>query len=185
MTEYKLQGYLVNPLGIDKIRKVAMYAAQILQLPETPVDMGFFLESLVKFDITYDVIDSSEMPGLLSHSEACCIPEMRTIYLTTETYSRACVNDPRARFTIFHELGHFFLVHNRKFHRDHNVREIEPKRYLDSEWQANQFAAEILMPLNIIQREKLKSSLEIESRFCVSMAAAQTRYNQLKKRNEI
>lgn len=185
MTEYKLQGYLVNPLSIDKIREVAMHATGILRLPETPVNLSFFLESLVRLDITFDVIDSLEMPGLLSHSEACCIPEMRTIYLTTETYNRACVNDPRARFTIFHELGHFFLVHNRKFHRDHNVRKIEPKPYLDSEWQANQFAGEILMPLYIIQREGLKSFYEIEWRFGVSASAALTRYNQLKKRNEI
>ena len=108
MTEYQLQGYLVNPLSRKQIREAASYAADILQLPETPIDLGYFLESLVRLEITYDVIDSSEMPGFLSHSEACCIPERRTIYLTTETYCRACSNDPRARFTIFHELGHFF-----------------------------------------------------------------------------
>lgn len=185
MTEYKLQGFLVNPLSINKIREVAMYASDILKLPETPVDMGSFLESLVKLEITFDVIDSSDMPGLLSHSEACCIPERRIIYLTTETYLSACANDPRARFTIFHELGHFFLVHNRKFHRDQDVSRIEPKLFLDSEWQANQFAAEITMPLHVILRDNLKSPFKIESRFGVSQAAAMARYNKLLARKEI
>lgn len=185
MTEYKFQGYLVNPLSIAKIREVAMYAMDILKLPEAPVDMGVFLESLIIFGITYDVIDDSEMPGLLSHSEACCIPERRLIYLTNETYFSACANDPRARFTIFHELGHFFLLHNRKFHRDQDARKIEPKPYLDSEWQANQFAAEITMPLHIILRENLNSPFKIESRFSVSQAAATTRYNKLLTRGEI
>jgi len=185
VTSYQLKGYLVRPIGIDSIRNIAMHSRSVLALPENPIDMSYFLEYLFKFGITYDIIDDSEMPGFLSHSEACCIPERATIYLTSETYKKACKNDPRTRFTIFHELGHLILMHSRDFHRDQNIYEIKPKPFMDSEWQANQFAAEILMPLEIILREELKTPFEIASKFGVSTQAALTRYNQLKKRNEI
>ncbi|SFM56017.1 ImmA/IrrE family metallo-endopeptidase [Nitrosomonas communis] len=185
MTEYKLRGYLVNPLGVNKIREVATHARDILRLTEKPVDMGDFLESLVRFDIVIDIIDELDMPGLLSHSEACCIPERRTIYLTNETYERSCENDPRSRFTIFHELGHFFLMHNRKFHRDNNFQKIKPKHYLDSEWQADQFAAETLMPLKTIISERLFAPRMIQERFGVSARAAEKRLRQLKERGDI
>lgn len=184
-SNYQLKGYLVRPRTIVEIRRIATHSRNVLGLPGTPVDMNAFLETLVKFGITYDIFDDLEMPDFLAHSEACCIPEKATIYLTGKTYAKACRNDPRTRFTIFHELGHLILMHSRDFHRDHNVQRIQPKPYLDSEWQANQFAGEILMPLDVIQQEDMELPFELETRFGVSEAAALTRYNQLKSRNEI
>jgi len=102
-----------------------------------------------------------------------------TIFLTSETYTKACSNDPRTRFTIFHELGHLVLCHTRKLHRGQNTRNTKP--YMDSEWQADQFAAEITMPLNIIMRDHLFTPDQIQKKFWVSGQAAQRRCNYIVK----
>lgn len=185
MTDYQLRGYLVLPSSIDKIRSIAARARNVLSLPNGPINMESFLEQLVKFGITVDVIDDVEVPGFLTHSEACCIPESATIYITAQTYEKACNNDSRTLFTVFHELGHLILMHSRQFHRNQNTKQTKPTPYMDSEWQADQFAAEILMPLDVIRAEKLKSPAQFIKRFGVSEAAALRRYKQLKGRNEI
>lgn len=177
--EYQLRGYMVAPLSTEAIRKHANNVRDVLCLPDEFVDLGIFLESLVNYAITLDVIDDVDMPGFSLHSEACCIPETATIYLTSETYTKACSNDPRTRFTIFHELGHLVLCHTRKLHRGQDTREARP--YMDSEWQADQFAAEITMPLNIIMRDHLFAPNEIQKKFGVSSQAAQIRYDYLVK----
>lgn len=185
MKDYELRGHLVEPIGIVKIRERALHARNILQLSNGPIDMSAFLESLVKFGITYDVILDSELPDFLLYSEACCIPEKAIIYLTEDTYEKARRNEPRTRYTIFHELGHLVLMHNRDFHRRQAVHKIKPAAFNDSEWQADQFAAEILMPLHIILRDNIKSAKAIQAGFGVSAQAAQIRLNQLKRRSEI
>ena len=121
--EYQLRGYMVAPLSTEAIRKHANNVRDVLCLPDEFVDLGIFLESLVNYAITLDVIDDVDMPGFSLHSEACCIPETATIYLTSETYTKACFNDPRTRFTVFHELGHLVLCHTRKLHRGQDTRE--------------------------------------------------------------
>ena len=62
---------------------------------------------------------------------------------------------------------------------------MQLKTYEDSEWQANQFAAEFLMPYHTIKNLNLTSVEQIMSHFNVSEAAAYRRFNQLKKRGEI
>jgi hypothetical protein len=178
--QYQLRGYLVPPIGVEGIRERALGVRSVLNLPDTPVDMAVFLESLVGWGITLDVVEDYDMLG----SEAYCVPETATIYLSNTTYAKACANDPRTRFTIFHELGHLILAHRRELHRGQNLQNgIKP--YLDSEWQADQFSAEALMPLDVIIRYGLSSPDEIQKQFGVSEPAAQRRYDQLKKRGDI
>jgi transcriptional regulator with XRE-family HTH domain len=59
----------------------------------------------------------------------------------------------RQRFTIAHELGHFLLDHHERFHIDlgQNDRDGTPPGYdWMSERAANDFAAELLMPANMV-----------------------------------
>lgn len=64
-------------------------------------------------------------------------------------------NEPRARFTLAHELGHFYLEHNRYLERELlQPRDLDPQQSTQMptadverlEWQANAFAAYLLMP---------------------------------------
>lgn len=64
-------------------------------------------------------------------------------------------NEPRARFTLAHELGHFYLEHGRYLERELlHPRDFELQQSTQMptadverlEWQANVFAAHLLMP---------------------------------------
>jgi Zn-dependent peptidase ImmA (M78 family) len=64
----------------------------------------------------------------------------------------------RQRFTIAHELGHFFLHTQEKLHVDRgfqiNLRDgNSSKGEIEDEKEANLFAAELLMPFQFIQEE--------------------------------
>ncbi len=180
---YRLRGYIVHALSVQSIRDRAIYVRTQLGLTRNPVDLELFLEQLSDFGITVDVLADEDMLGFADHSEACCVPETATIYLTEETYRKACMNEPRTRFTIFHELGHLLLGHNRELHRANVAKNIKP--YQDSEWQADRFAAEVIMPLDVIYGYELFSVEKIKTQFGVSDQAAQTRFNQLLKEGVI
>ena len=172
---YRLRGHIVSPRSIESIRSAAMAAHQVLDLPEGPAPMPAFLESLGNFGITVDVFDDENKTLMMAGVEAMCVPETATIALTEATYSAARREDPRTRFTIFHELGHFVLQHTKALPR----KDFDAKPYMDSEWQADQFAAEITMPLETIRRRNINSPTAIARFFKVSFQAANRRYTQL------
>lgn len=173
-------GYRVAPRRISGIRARALAVRQILVRENLPFfKMAPFIEQLHEFGIVYDVVAANELPiGI----EACCLPEQRLITLSAETYRKACEDDPRARFTIIHELGHILLAHTRTFHRDTNETIAA---FEDSEWQANQFAAEFLMPLDHMMQETVTGADQLILIYQVSAPAAERRIAQLTKRNEL
>jgi IrrE N-terminal-like domain len=179
---YELRGYVVAPRNILSIRESAKKAYEILELDKYGADLTTFLERLSIFGVTYDVMDDDNLSIFDFGAEAVCVPENATILLSEATYHKACQNDPRTKFTIFHELGHLVLGHNKLLHRK-DLTDI--KCYVDSEWQADQFSAEITMPLHVINDKNLKNARLIEIEFGVSAQAAARRISQLTKRNEI
>jgi Zn-dependent peptidase ImmA (M78 family) len=63
-------------------------------------------------------------------------------------------SDNRKRFTIAHELGHFFLNHTKGIHVDKSIifrNEDSSKALYNTEIEANKFAAELLMPSDLIR----------------------------------
>lgn len=85
----------------------------------------------------------------------------------------------RDNFTIAHELGHFFLHTERK---GDEILRFTRRGSNRREWEANWFAAELLMP----EREFKKAAaelgcdeVELASRFDVSVAAANVRLSAL------
>lgn len=179
-----LGGFRVAGRGVADIRLSADNVRRILEIGDAPqsINIGLLLDRLsVKYGITYDVLEPDEMPH--SDVEACWDPESVTMHIRSDVFEGACWNDPRARFTVMHELGHGLLAHRRTINRAGADR--KPKVYEDSEWQANQFAAEILMPLEAIISHGLKTALEIQTHFNVSNQAAMRRFSQLEKRGEL
>lgn len=66
-----------------------------------------------------------------------------------DVYEQAINDNGRHRFTIAHEIGHYFLHQNGvKLCRLESNQHIV--RYCDPEWQANTFASELLMPRHLI-----------------------------------
>ena len=171
-------GFRVAPTSVAKIRAAAMNVRHVL-VPDGAPDLEAFVGSLQKFNITCDVVDDDFLlPGV----EASCIPDQRVIYIAASTYDAICRNDGRARFTLFHELGHLLLAHSRSFHRD--TRSSFPV-WENSEWQADQFAAEITMPLNVILEKNLTEAWELQEEFGVSYLAACNRLSKLRQKGEM
>ena len=148
-------------------------------IPDGAPDLELFLGGLEKFGITYDVVEEGYLPPGV---EASCLPEKRVIYITESAFEGVMRNEERARFTIFHELGHLLLAHSRSFHRDSI---FDFPIWENSEWQADQFAAEILMPLEIIRAKNLTVAGELRKEFGVSYSAASVRLAKLRGRREI
>jgi Zn-dependent peptidase ImmA (M78 family) len=85
----------------------------------------------------------------------------------------------RQRFTIAHELGHL-LLHKDEVHIDRAFRNSISSQAIDPhEIEANRFAAELLMPLHILNTEDISSIdvedesnlLELAQKFKVSLQA--------------
>lgn len=179
-----LKGFRVAGLKIADIRISADNVRSILEIGDTPQDIniGLLLDRLsVKYGITYDVLDPVDMP--YEDIEACWDPESVTMHIRSDVFAKVCADDPRARFTVMHELGHGLLGHRRTINRAGTDR--KPEIYEDSEWQANQFAAELLMPLNVIHDKQLNTAFKIEMHFKVSAQAAMKRVKQLIQRREL
>jgi hypothetical protein len=178
-----LNGFRVAPRSIGDIRQTADNVLQVLEIGSgvAQLKMGHFLDGLSKYGIVYDILEPHEMPH--SGVEACCIPEDFYICIKDDVFKRACNDEPRARFTIIHEFGHLLLGHSRTMNREVSNQLL--KTYEDSEWQANQFAAEFLMPLSLIKQNGFSNVGELESFFNVSRPAAERRMKQLKSRGEL
>lgn len=111
------------------------------------------------------------------------VEEMNSVYGLTNTnknflqiredvYKGAVAGNPRDRFTLCHEVGHFFL------HQPESVEFArgEVPKYRDPEWQANTFAAELMAPYSLIKDMTIE---EIESTCGMSHTAAEIQYKQL------
>lgn len=112
----------------------------------------------------------------MKNNHGLTYPEQQIMVIREDVYLGAIDGNGRDRFTLAHELGHFIL------HRGLGLARTPSNGhpiYMDSEWQADTFAGELLMPINKVS---LCSSLEeFANRFGVSLEAAKTRVRKLKK----
>ncbi len=172
----KPRGVKVPPLNKQSIKhKARIIRDKLFKLdPSESIDLSRILEhKLHLLGVTYEVWEIEEMPDV----EALTNPDAMTIILRTDTYEALCnPKDPkfcRARFTVAHEIGHLFLHEGFALARGANRHQ----HYEDSEWQADTFAAELLMP----SEECLGLTIEeIQAKFLVGYKAAKYKFESLK-----
>ena len=99
------------------------------------------------------------------------------IRFSEHAYEELRKGDARARFTAAHELGHL-LMHSST--RVHYARSVAYDRSSDPEWQANAFAAALLMPEQMFRQ--MKSPEEAMAKFGVGYRAANFRAAVLRHR---
>ena len=91
----------------------------------------------------------------------------------------------RKRFTMAHELGHFELHHNKNTHLEDNSLTLDYFKNGGQEYEANQFATELLMPksafINFTQKKVFSPNLlrEISEHFQTSITSATYRYLEI------
>jgi Zn-dependent peptidase ImmA (M78 family) len=106
--------------------------------------------------------------------------------------------DTRQRFTLAHEIGHYMLHRHHMAHGTNDTRQYRPRT--DSEFyssaierrherEANQFAAGLLMPKNLVATARRETGVNDPSRlarlFGVSPAAMEIRMDNLGRRGQL
>ncbi|MFC4305819.1 ImmA/IrrE family metallo-endopeptidase [Cohnella boryungensis] len=162
--------YVAQPLSRLKIRDLAADMRDALgakDVKEFPV-MEFLEHILpqVDPDFIYHIMPIHEMGG----HYGLAIPQDHTILLREDVYDGAVKGMPRHRFTVAHEIGHYFLHTPSRvaFARGSAAKNVPP--YLNPEWQANTFAGELLAPPNVIKGMNI---FEIMSQCKVSRQVAE------------
>jgi predicted metalloprotease len=134
-----------------------------------------FLELFMPFfdnEFYLEILPKEEMGECFG--VAC--PEEHKIVLREDVYNGAAKGVGMHRFTVAHEIGHYFL------HKNGSVvlARIDTKEkipaFKDPEWQADCFAGELLMPANLI---KGKTYLEVTQVCEVSHSAALTQLSKI------
>ena len=144
-------GYKVAAKSRRQLRAIAEDVCQLLRELNCYkgahfLDVNRLLENtLPQAGFAYHIIDDHE----LSDAAAFTIPEKHLIVLRNSVYEKLACNDPFSRYTVIHEFSHIILNDSVTLHRDAILG--RHRWYEDSEWQANNLAAEIMMPVSVIQ----------------------------------
>ncbi|MFY8325825.1 ImmA/IrrE family metallo-endopeptidase [Pseudoalteromonas sp. ZZD1] len=117
-------------------------------------------------EFNFEVLPKSVMQS----NHGLTIPEQKTIMLREDVYERALDGCGRDRMTAAHELGHYILHSNLEVTLARTNEELRP--FEDSEWQANCFGGEILMPYTKKDLLIGKTPQEIADLCGVSLEAA-------------
>lgn len=167
-------GIKVKPWRITQIRNIAQNVRELFNVSDPFIDIiDIYENKLPHFGIVVDILTQEE----LGNDHGLTIPDQGIIYIREDVYIGAHQGKGRDRFTCCHELGHLFLHAGISFARSqmpaNDHRWIE-----DSEWQANTFAAEIMMPVPFVQR-LCSCCFDLQNTFGVSFDAANTRWTKL------
>lgn len=160
-------GYIASPMSRLQIRDVTVRIRTAFGLCDKPnFPVLHALENILPEMIpeaVFEVVDPDEMPGM--YAEA--FPAATSIRVRQDVYNGARAGIPRDRFTLAHELGHLVLHAEHRLQRTASLMHV--KAFQDPEWQANAFAGELLMPLDIYKR--LRNPEDACTVFGVSKAA--------------
>jgi len=138
---------------VDAIRKNAIKLLRNIDCFSAPVPVEKVVKSLGA-TLRYGPYSDGSLAGMLVRGENPVIAV------------NSAHHKNRQRFTIAHECGHLVL-HNENFHIDEDFpilrRDENSSLALDKrEVEANQFAAEILMPLDFLKNDLSEKSIDIE-----------------------
>lgn len=174
------RGHRVRPLAELEIRDMARQVRQLLSVVGAPVTgaidvvgvTDIYLPKLMNHFYLDIVTD-----GSIGTDYARTYPDKNLIQVQDSVYEGARRGQGRDRFTLAHELGHLFL-HRGVTAYARTAVSSNHKLYEDSEWQADAFAAEFLMPFNEILQ--CSSAMEVSDLYDVSFQAAQVRFKKVR-----
>ncbi|WP_430454928.1 ImmA/IrrE family metallo-endopeptidase [Rheinheimera sp.] len=179
------KGRKVPPLSIAKIRALTTKLRDAFEQLDVP--KGGQLDVLYLLDVALPqaipefsmlIVEDCELGDDLAQT----FPDRLQIKVRNSVYEGAESGNGMDRFTLAHELGHLFMHRNlSSYARSGKTDERldEHKVYEDSEWQADCFAAELLMPFDEVA--KCKNADEVCKKFGVSMKSAEVRFDKVNK----
>lgn len=182
MFQIRKEGVYVSPMSKIAIRNRASLITQKIKSVicyDTSLPITRVLDTLgtdVFPGLTVEILPKND--PLMKFIWAYTDPNTKTIFIREDTYEKACEGDPQSRFTIAHEMGHLFLNHKPDLSLSRKDFEGKPPIFYDAEWQADTFAAELLMPVDIV---KGKTYTEVQKLCNVSASAAQARVRKVEE----
>lgn len=169
------------PTSRKKIRNLAMTIRKLTG-NKPYFDIIKFIELILpKIDSEFngmDIVADEQLPNC--YAQAC--PAEHKIFVRNSVYDGAADGNGRDRFTLAHELGHYILNGSTKVSYARVQSKSQIPAYRNPEWQANTFAAELLVPEYIARTINVK---KIPNLCGVSMQVANIQKNQILKENHI
>lgn len=141
---------MAPPLSRHEIERFADHVRHHLGLDECLyVPIIHVVEHILpQIDDTFQMIIQDERDMYGEYANYC--PDENALNIRQDVYIAACNDDPRHRFTIAHELGHYFIHDDvTSFSRCSSQKSVPT--YRDPEWQANVFGSAFLMPKSLIR----------------------------------
>lgn len=117
-------------------------------------------------DFDYEIVEDDEMEDMYGSMNTIS----NVMRIREDVYNRAVQGNPRDRFTLCHELGHYLLHQPERI----SYARGEVPAYMNPEWQANTFAAELMAPFSLIKDMSIE---EIMEKCGISRQAATIQYN--------
>jgi hypothetical protein len=148
---------VVNPLSRRKIELVAEHFLSKVQPGCLGAPIPFDVERcldvvLPRWGYQPDLVDLG--PGI----EGLTDPINKLVRIPPHVHEKMVAGNGRARFTVSHEIGHVIL-HAQQVReimvncgQDGLKRRSDINACRDPEWQANAFAAALLMPENVVKK---------------------------------
>jgi len=157
----------VPPTSRRDIRLLAEKVRSSLHLQTGWFPIVDYMEiyQLIEKDFVYDIVDTSEMS-----EHGLTFPDQKLMFIREDVYERARDGCGRDRLTIAHEFGHLLMHRNLGLARTHVVRAETVPPHSSSEWQANCFGGELLIPASRIG--EVNSPEAAANHFGVSLQAA-------------
>jgi len=147
---------IAKPTSRAKIRLLTNELREIVDMSsEKYFPVVEFLEwGLPQFDpkFTLEIVTPSSM----NNEYGVTYPEKKLIRLREDVYEKAANGSFRDRFTIAHEIGHYFMHSPEKIAFARSQVKDEVPAFKDPEWQANTFAGELLAPPQVIKGLSIK-----------------------------
>lgn len=165
----RLEGIIVPPLSKIKIAELTDSIRTGLEIDQPYLPIMEIYEVLDVFldGARFEVLFKDQMGA--DHGRT--LPDERVIYIREDVYEGAYHGQARDRFTLCHELGHLLM------HRGIALSRIDPLNpppiYKNSEWQADVFASQLLMPRALLKQ--YSDAAAVVKDFGVSYEAAWVR----------
>lgn len=183
-TRYTPKGYKVLPESRKTIRQNAHTILDVLRAqmglshPKLPiVTVVEWMDARDVFE--FHVVEATQMLGKAAELEP--VPGgMTTLTVNEDVYLKACEDDNFGRFTLAHELGHYFLHSRQPIPLTRMQSKPMHRAFEDSEWQANAFAGELLVDSRLVPIH-CSCPLDVARVFGVSLETAKIQWEELSK----
>lgn len=153
----------------DDIKLVAQKSRLALDIIGVKIDIVDLLENkLRERGIHFHVEEDDDMAGDIARAA----PAQGVIRIGTSAYLSLTARELTHALVVPHELGHIALRHDFSFARA--TTDLPHLLSEDSEWQAEYFAHEFLMPWDLVQHY-CRSVADIERKFEISRQDAEMR----------